>query len=108
MATEPLKLTDDNFDQLALKAERPVLVDFWAAWCGPCLKVGPVLEEIASEQDDFIVAKVNVDDYPALAAKYEVQSIPTMVLLVDGKTTPVRFVGAKSKDQILDDVKPYI
>ena len=80
MAT--IKITKDNFEAEVLQAEKPVLVDFWAVWCGPCQMVGPVLEEISEERDDLIVGKVNVDEEQELAAQFGVMSIPTMIIFM--------------------------
>ena len=74
-----LHVTKDNFETEVLKSDKPVIVDFWAAWCGPCRMVSPILDEIADEEKDIKVAKVNVDEQPELAAKYRVMSIPTMI-----------------------------
>ncbi len=98
MAT--IKITKDNFEAEVLKAEKPVLVDFWAVWCGPCQMVGPVLEEISEERDDIIVGKVNVDEEQELAAQFGVMSIPTMILFKDGEAAG-KIVGAMPKEEIL-------
>lgn len=94
-------LTRHNFAQEVLRAEEPVLVDFWASWCGPCMALAPTIEEIAQEQSAVKVGKVNVDDEPELARQYRILSIPTMILFHNGE--PVRReVGGKSKEEILD------
>lgn len=95
-----LKLTKDNFEQ-ATNSEKPVLVDFYADWCGPCRMVSPVIDEIASERDDVIVCKVNVDEEEALAQQFGVMSIPTLVVIKDGKVA-AQSVGVRSKAQIID------
>ena len=89
----------DNFAELKASA-KPVLVDFYADWCGPCRMVGPIVEEIANENPDIVVAKVNVDNNPELASEFGVFSIPTMVVLKDGKVA-AKSAGARPKAQIL-------
>ena len=89
----------DNFNELRA-GDKPVLVDFYADWCGPCRMVAPIVEEIAAENVDVVVAKVNVDDSPELASEFGVFSIPTLVVLKDGKVA-AKSVGAKPKAQIL-------
>ena len=83
-----------------MNANQPVLVDFWAAWCGPCQMLGPVIEESAAERNDIKVAKVNVDEQPELASQFQVMSIPTLVVIKDGQIVN-KSVGARPKDQIL-------
>ncbi len=96
-----LKLTQDNFEQEVLKADKPVLVDFWAPWCGPCRMVSPIVEEIAGEVAGRAkVGKVNVDEEPELAARYGVMSIPTLIVVKDGKVVSST-VGAQPKQAIL-------
>ena len=96
-----LKLTQDNFEQEVLKADKPVLVDFWAPWCGPCRMVSPIVEEIAGEVAGRAkVGKVNVDEEPELAARYGVMSIPTPIVVKDGKVVSST-VGAQPKQAIL-------
>ena len=81
-----IEINDANFESEVLKSDRPVLVDFWAQWCGPCKMLAPVLDEIAAEQADRVkIAKVNVDDQPALAARYGVHSIPTLLYFAGGE-----------------------
>ena len=89
----------DNFAELKASA-KPVLVDFYADWCGPCRMVGPIVEEIANENPDIVVAKINVDNNPELASEFGVFSIPTMVVLKDGKVA-AKSAGARPKAQIL-------
>ena len=91
-----IALTEENFEAAVLKADRPVLVDFWATWCGPCQMLGPVLAEVAEEKKDILaVGKVNVDDSPALAARYGIMSIPALLLFKNGEVvgTSVGYVA---------------
>ena len=90
----------ENFDSLVLESKGTVLVDFWADWCGPCRMLSPVIDEIAEERDDLIVGKVNVDDEQELAEKFGVFSIPTLVVLKDGKVIN-QVSGARPKAQVL-------
>ena len=95
-----IKITKDNYRQEVLQSDKPVLLDFWASWCGPCRMVSPVVDEIASERGDIKVGKVNVDEQPELAAQFGVMSIPTLVVMKNGKLAN-KTVGAKPKAQIL-------
>ena len=103
-----LNVTDKNFDQEVLKSDLPVLVDFWAEWCGPCRMVSPIVDEIAEElQGKLKVVKVNVDEAQDLAGNYQVMSIPTLLIFKDGEIVE-QIVGAMSKDQLLKKINPKI
>ena len=96
-----LKITTENFENEVLKSTKPVLIDFYADWCGPCQMMAPVVEEISNERDDIIVGKINVDDEPKLAQMFQVMSIPLFAVVKDGKLTHTS-VGYRPKDEILD------
>lgn len=98
------KLTNDTFEREALAAGKPVLVDFYADWCGPCKMLAPVVEEIANESEQYRVCKLNVDDAPDIAARYGVMSIPTLIVFKDGEAAG-RTVGVQSKQTILNMLK---
>jgi thioredoxin 1 len=101
-------LTDHTFDEEIAGSSEPVLVDFWAEWCGPCKQVAPILDEIAVEQAGKLrVAKLNVDENPDAARRFGVMSIPTMILFKDGVEAD-RLVGARGKGQILEALSPYM
>ena len=93
-------ITAENFDELVVNSEKPVLVDFWAPWCGPCRMVSPIVGEIAEEHDDIVVGKVNVDEQPELAMKFGVMSIPTLLVFKNGELAN-KAVGARPKDELL-------
>lgn len=96
-----LHITKNNFESEVLNSEKPVLLDFWAAWCGPCKMLAPVIDELAKEMTDAKICKVNVDEEPELARQFQVMSIPTLVVIKDGKTVATS-VGFQSKAAILD------
>ena len=104
----PVAVTDGDFDTVVVGAELPVLVDFWAAWCGPCKMIAPVLEEIAHDQvGKLTVAKLDVDGSPNTALRYGVQSIPTLILFKQGKEAE-RVVGFMPKDRLLAHLKKHL
>ncbi len=98
-----IHITKENFQELVVNAQKKVLVDFWAPWCGPCRMVLPVVEEIAEEREDIVVGKVNVDEQPELANQFGVMTIPTLIVFENGQEA-VRSVGAKNKNAILNMV----
>ncbi len=101
-------LTDTTFDEEVGASELPIVVDFWAEWCGPCRMVAPVLEQIASEHAGKVrVAKVNVDDSPSIARRYDIMSIPTLVVFTDG-VAKKRIVGAKGKAQLTELLSEFL
>jgi thioredoxin 1 len=103
-----LDVTQKNFDQEVTNSATPVLVDFWAEWCGPCKMMGPILDDVARDMAGQLkVVKVNIDDEQELAAKFNIMSIPTMVVFKGGKPVDM-VVGAMSKDQLLNKIKPKI
>ena len=96
-----ITIDKNNFEEEVLKSEKTVLLDFWASWCGPCRMVGPIIEEIAEERMDIKVGKVNVDEEQELAAQFQVMSIPTLIVIKDGKVV-IQSAGARPKQQILE------
>ena len=101
-------LSDATFDEEIAGSAEPILVDFWAEWCGPCKMIAPILEEIATEQAGKLkIAKLNVDDNPDIARRYDVMSIPTLILFKEG-TAEARLVGAKGKHQLIEEISPHL
>lgn len=94
-----LMITNDNFDEEIIKSDKPVLLDFWASWCGPCRMVSPVVDRIAEDRDDIKVGKINIDEQPELATQFEITSIPTLMIIKDGKVTN-KAVGALPREAI--------
>jgi thioredoxin 1 len=104
MAGNLIDVTDNNFQAEVLESEKPVLVDFWAPWCGPCRVVAPVLEEIASERDDLRIVQLNVDENQQTAANFEVLSIPTMILFKNGQVAK-KVIGAYPKKRLESELE---
>jgi thioredoxin 1 len=108
MAGSITNLSTATFDETVQGSREPVIVDFWAEWCGPCKMIAPILEEIAGEQAGKLrVAKLNVDDAPEIARRFEVMSIPTLLVFRDGEPAK-RIVGAKGKAQLLEDLADFL
>ncbi len=105
MAT--VNVTDENFETKVIKAEKPVLVDFWAPWCGPCTAISPVLEEISNEMPEVVIAKLNIDEELNTGTKYGIRGIPTMLLFSGGELKATK-VGATSKSNIVSFIKDHI
>ena len=101
------QVTDASFTDDVLMSDKPVIVDFWAEWCGPCKMVAPILEEIAAENDGIVIAKLNVDENPQTAASYGITSIPTMNVYQGGQIVKT-IIGAKPKAALLADLAPYL
>jgi len=101
-------LTSSTFDEAVQSSTGPVIVDFWAEWCGPCKMIAPILEEIAAEQEGIVtVAKLNVDDHPDLARRFDVMSIPTLLVFNEGELQK-RLIGAKGKGQLLEELNEFL
>jgi len=108
MAGNLVELTNETFDEEVGSSELPLIVDFWAEWCGPCRVVAPVLEQIATENAGKVrLAKLNVDDAPAVAQRFGIMSIPTLMVFQDG-VAKKRIVGAKGKGQLLEDLAEFL
>lgn len=101
-------LTEQTFDEEIQGSTQPILVDFWAEWCGPCKLIGPVLKEIAADHPETLrIAKINIDENLGLATRFEIMSIPTLILFKDGEVKH-RITGARGKGQLLEDLAPYL
>jgi thioredoxin 1 len=101
------EVTDGNFQAEVIENEKAVLVDFWAPWCGPCRVIAPSLEEIASEREDLEIVKLNVDDNQATAARYDVMSIPTLILFKNGEPAH-KIIGALPKSRLVQELEPQL
>ncbi len=99
-----IKVAKDYFEQEVLKAKQPIILDFWAAWCGPCQVLMPVMEEIAQEERQIKICKINVDEEPELARRYEIQTIPTLVYIKEGEIVD-RMSGVRSKGEIVEIIE---
>ncbi|HEX7099039.1 MAG TPA: thioredoxin [Acidimicrobiia bacterium] len=104
--SQPVTITDAEFDEM-INSDKPVLVDFWAEWCGPCRMIAPILEEIAAEHDSITIAKLNIDENPQAAGRYDVMSIPTMIVFQDG-VEKKRIVGARPKAALEQELAEFL
>jgi thioredoxin 1 len=108
MANGVETLTTSTFDETVGASDLPVLVDFWAEWCGPCKAIAPILEEIADEHGERVrIAKINVDEHPDIARRFDVMSIPTLILFKEG-AAEARLVGAKGKNQLVQEISAHL
>ena len=105
---KPIEITDANFDQEVLRADTPVLVDFWAVWCGPCKAIAPVVEQLAGEYDGKLkVGKLDVDANPGVVTRFNIHSIPTIMVFRDGRVVE-QVIGALPKRNLLEKLQPYL
>jgi thioredoxin 1 len=107
MADGIVTLTTSTFDETVASSDKPIVVDFWAEWCGPCKMIAPILSEISSEQPGITIAKLNVDENPDIAMRFNVMSIPTLLVFQQGEVRK-RLVGAKGKGQLLQELTEFL